>query len=129
MFQLLMNEPRLLDCQQKVPAPSKVNGAAMVAVTGLHAPPVTAVGVRVGVALGPIGVFVRVAVRVGVRVGPMGVFVRVGVRVGVKVGPVGVLVRVAVRVGVNVGPIGVLVRVAVRVGVKVGPPPGKTRLV
>src|SRR5687767_7302062 len=53
-----------------------------------------------GVAVAPVGVFVRVAVRVGVFVGPSGVFVRVAVRVGVFVGPTGVFVRVAVRVGV-----------------------------
>src|SRR5690242_6210527 len=46
-------------------------------------------------------VFVRVAV------GPVGVLVRVGVREGVLVGPVAVFVRVAV------GPTAVLVRVAV----------------
>ena len=39
-------------------------------------------GVRVGVALGPVGVLVRVGVRVGVLVGPT------GVRVGVDVAPV-----------------------------------------
>jgi hypothetical protein len=52
----------------------------------------------VGVAVGPVGVFVGVLV--GVAVGPVGVFV--GVLVGVAVGPVGVLV--GVLVGVAVGP-------------------------
>src|SRR5688572_18583414 len=45
-------------------------------------PPVTGVLVRVGVLVGPEGVFVTVGVRVGVFVGPAGVFVRVGVLVG-----------------------------------------------
>src|SRR5688500_7573350 len=75
-------------------------------VTGLFnarlVPPVGAVAVRVGVALGPMGVWVRVGVRVGVKVGPVGVLVRVAVLVGVKVGPMGVWVRVGVRVGVRV---------------------------
>ena len=88
----------------------------MVDVTGLQVPPVPGVAVRVSVALGPTGVFVRVAVRVGVALGPTGVSVRVAVRVGVAVGPTGVFVRVAVRVGVALGPRGVLVRVGV------GPP-------
>ena len=63
---------------------------------------------------------VAVGVRVGVLVGPPGVFVRVGV--GVKIG---VLVRDGVAVGVLVGPPGVFVRegVAEAVGVFVGPPP------
>jgi hypothetical protein len=61
VFHELMNVPRLLDCQQNVPAPSKVNGAVMVEVTGLQAP-VTAVGVGL-----------TVGVRVGVRVGVGGV--------------------------------------------------------
>jgi len=38
-FQELTKDPRLLVCQQKVPAPSKLKGAAMVEVTGLQAPP------------------------------------------------------------------------------------------
>ncbi len=74
VFHELRNVPRLLDCQQKVPAPSKVKGAVMVEVTGLHgtAPLV--------------GVMVEVAVRVPVGVAP------VGVRVEVSVGPAGVQV-------------------------------------
>src|SRR5215216_2048021 len=79
-FQELMLLPRLLDRQQKVPAPSKVKGAAMVEVTGLQAP--------------TLGVGVRVGVRVAVGEGPA-----VGVRVRVGEGPV-----VAVRVGVAVLP-------------------------
>src|ERR1044071_7121457 len=76
------NEPRLLVCQQKVPAPSKVNGAAIVAVTGLQVPP-PGVGVRVGVLVGVPGA----GVRVGVAEGPVvGVLVRVGVRVAVGCG-------------------------------------------
>ena len=63
---------------------------------------------------GFVGVIVAVGVRVGVLVGPPGVFVRVGVAVNV-----GVLVREGVAVGVFVGPPGVFVRV----GVLVGPPP------
>lgn len=55
-------------------------------------------GVRVGVLVGPPGVFVRV-----------GVGVNVGVLLGVLVGPPGVFVRV----GVLVGPAGVLVGLAV----------------
>src|SRR5436190_1739035 len=39
VFQLLTYEPRLVDRQQSVPAPSNVNGALIVAATGLHAPP------------------------------------------------------------------------------------------
>src|SRR6185295_11864305 len=66
MFQEFTKAPRLLVCQQNVPAPSKVNGAVIVAVTGLHVEPLE-VGVRVGVAEGPVvGVAVRVAVAVGV---------------------------------------------------------------
>ena len=109
-FQELMYEPRLLDCQQKVPTPSWVKGAVIVAVTGLHVEPlvgvaVTASGVRVRV-----GVFVIPAV--GVRVGVL-VIPAVGVRVGVVVIAGGV-VGVAVRVGVFEGPaVGVLVTVAV----------------
>src|SRR6185295_19278738 len=90
-FQELMLLPRLLDRLQKVPAPSKVKGAVIVAVTGLQVVPAPGVGVRVG----PIGV----GVRVGVRVGPVAVGVRVAVRVGVRVGPVAVEVRVGVLVG------------------------------
>src|SRR4051794_26869576 len=88
-FQEFTYDPRLLVCQQKVPAPSCTKGALMVAVTGLQVEPpdvgvAVRVGVRVGVDVGPMGV------RVGVDVGPMGVFVRVGVFViagGVLVGP------------------------------------------
>ena len=94
-FHELIYPPRLLDCQQKLPAPSLVKGAAIVALTGLHVEPVPDV---VAVAVGTIGVLVRV------NVGPA-----VGVRVRVAVGPEGVLVRVAVRVKVAVGPTGVLV--------------------
>src|SRR6185436_7499174 len=90
-FQELMLLPRLLERQHKVPAPSKVKGAAMVDVTGLQAP-TPAVGVRVGVAVATMPVGVRVRVAVGA------VLVRVGVRVGVLEGP-GVAVRVGVRVG------------------------------
>src|SRR3972149_2079773 len=77
-FQELMNVPRLLVCQQKVPEPSRVKGAVIVALTGLQVdppPPPPDVGVRVG--LGP---------TVGVRV-RVGVEVRVGVRVGVPPPP------------------------------------------
>src|ERR1051325_3568803 len=88
-FQELMLLPRLLERQQSVPAPSKVKGAAIVELTGLHVTP-PAVGVRVAVATMPVGVRVRVAVAVG------GVLERVGVRVGVLLGP---WVRVGVRVG------------------------------
>src|SRR6185436_14702347 len=87
VFQELMLLPRLLERQQKVPAPSKVNGAVIVAATGLQVTP-PGVGVRVGVLVGEPGV--GVLVRVGVLVGEpgVGVLVRVGVLVGVKVGPV-----------------------------------------
>src|SRR5690242_5830900 len=64
-FQELIWPPRLLDRQQKVPAPSKVNGAVIVAVTGLHVTLVPVVGVRVAVT---IGVLVRVGVTIGVLV-------------------------------------------------------------
>src|SRR5262245_18107045 len=98
VFRELMKLPRLLACQQKTPAPSKVNGIVIVEVTGVQAPPVVAVGVADGPAVG-------VKVRVGVDViGP-----GVGVRVAVSVGPLGVSVRVAVAVT----PKGVLVRVGV----------------
>ena len=56
----------MVDCQQKLPAPSCVNGAVMVDETGLHPPvPIVGVGemvtVRVGVAEMPmVGVGVRV---------------------------------------------------------------------
>ena len=134
VFQELMKPPRLLACQQKVPAPSKVNGTVMVEVTGLHAPPVggvvavlvttgATVGVKVRVGVGggaePVrvttttGVLVRVGlgplveVRVRVALGPL-----VGVKVRVAVGPV---VEVKVRLGVLVitGVAGVFVRVGV----------------
>ncbi len=62
--------PRLLDCQQNVPAPSKVKGAVIVDVTGLQAPaPDVAVGVWEAATVG---------VRVGVLVIDPGVWVRVG---------------------------------------------------
>ena len=118
VFQELTYAPSALACQQKVPAPSKLNGAVMVDV-GVQMPvPVVAVGPTVGVRVkvGGTGVLVLVAV------GPPAV----GVRVGVKLGPVvAVLVRVTVRVGVFVattGVIGVLVFVATP-GVFVGPVP------
>src|SRR4029434_11013400 len=81
-FQELILLPRLLERQQSVPAPSKVKGAVIVAVSGLQVVPPPGVGVRVG----PIGV----EVRVGVRVRPVAVGVRVGVRVAVLVGPIAV---------------------------------------
>src|SRR4029078_9354703 len=71
VFQELMLLPRLLERQQRVPAPSKVKGAVIVAVTGLHVVPPPGVAVRV--AVGPV-----VAVRVDVGEGPV-VAVRVGV--------------------------------------------------
>ena len=128
VFHELTKVPRLLDCQQKVPAPSKVKGAVMVDVTGLQVPPP-----EVGVAVGGTEVKVRVGVRViaggvkvrvGVLVGPL----KVAVRVGVLVGPL----KVAVRVGVDVTTSGVFVRVgvfvtagiAVRVAVELVPPAG-----
>src|ERR1041384_1153638 len=74
-FQELMLLPRLLERQQKVPAPSKVKGAVMVAVTGLHVTP-PGVGVRVAVTT---GVLVRVGVSVGVLVARV---VGVGVQTG-----------------------------------------------
>src|SRR5512140_1733168 len=71
MFQELMYEPRLLDCQQKVPAPSLVKGAVIVPVIGLQVePPPPGVGVRVNVGVGPVpGVEVRVGGGTGVLVG------------------------------------------------------------
>ncbi len=79
----LMKLPRLLAFQQNVPAPSKVKGIVMEAVTGLQVPGP------------PVGAVVTVAVRVGVLVGApaVGVLVRVGVLVG----------RPAVGVTVGVG--------------------------
>jgi hypothetical protein len=138
VFQELMKPPRLAACQQNWPAPSKVNGIVMVEVTGVQAPPVGWVGVKV--ADGPaVGVGVRVAVfggipMVGVLVtvcettGVIGVLVRVElgpaveVRVRVELGPaVGVRVREGVGVGVGVqgkqGQVGLAVNVGVRVGV------------
>ena len=58
-----MNEPRLLDRQQNVPAPSLVKGAEIVALIGLQVepPPPPGVGVRVGVRSG-VGVEVRAGV-------------------------------------------------------------------
>ena len=127
----------MLACQQKVPAPSKVKGAVMVDVTGLHAP-TRAVGVMLGVTVrvlvGPVvgvpGVRVDVLTRVGVRVAvnaavgvPSGVGVRVAVSAGVNV-RVGVtadvFVTVAVRVSVLVAPTSVRVGVRVRLGVRLG---------
>ena len=118
VFHELMKLPRLAACQQKVPAPSNVNGIVMVDVTGLQAPPAVGVAVVVGPVVGVlvrVGVLViasGVNVRVGVLVMP-GVFVRVGVFViagGVNV-RVGVLVITGelVRVGVLVTGPGVLV--------------------
>ncbi len=106
MFQELMKLPRLLARQQKVPAPSRVKGVAISAVTGLQVPlPDVGVGV---------GVFVFVAV---------GVLVLVDVGVNVGVEPVAVAVGVFVFVGVVVG-VPVRVGVVVTVGVLVGPVPG-----
>jgi hypothetical protein len=87
--------PRLLDCQQKVPVPSCVKGAAIVAFTGLQVEtvpgvgdaPVVGVGVRVG-EVADVGVLLT-AGGVSVRVGEapaVGEFVTVGVRVLVAVG-------------------------------------------
>ena len=84
VFQELIYAPKLLDCQQSVPAPSKVNGAVMVDVIGLQVEPLMVVAVIVGV-------------RVGVKDGPA-----VGVLVRVDVGPaVGVRVRVLLATGVT----------------------------
>ena len=94
VFQELTKPPRLLACQQKVPAPSNVNGIVMVEVTGLQAPPVVGDGVSVGPVVG-------VKVRVGVLV-ITGGMVGVKVRVGVLVGPV-VLVGIGVKLGPAVG--------------------------
>ena len=105
VFQELIYVPRLLDCQQKVPAPSKLKGAVMVEETGLHAP------------TPDVGAMVGVMVRVGVDVL---VDVRVTVRVGVNVADpvrVGVIVSVGVTVGVDVS-------VSVGVRVTVSPLPG-----
>ena len=141
VFQEFIYVPNALDCQQNVPEPSKVNGAIIVDVTGLQAPPpvvgvaVNGTAVRVGEAptVGVLladGVFVRVAVRVGVLL-TAGVFVRVAEAptVGVRVGEaptvcVGVLViaEVKVRVGVLVE-VKVIAGVWVRVGVAVAVPP------
>ena len=154
VFHELIYVPRLLDCQQNVPEPSKVKGAVIVDVIGLHVPtlPVGVMdGVRVRVGVAGSGVTLRVVVIDGVTVTVplVGVKVRVAVRVGVKVGPTavrvgvkgnGVTLRVVVmdgvevRVGVNAVDVGVKVRVkvlvitGVSVGVLVGPtvPPGST---
>src|SRR5689334_10226076 len=92
VFHELMYVPRLLDCQQKVPEPSKLKGAVMVALTGLHVPvPMVAVGVKVRV---DVLLMAGVEVRVGVSVT---VLVRVGVLL-----IAGVKVRVGVLVMVNV---------------------------
>ncbi len=102
----------VLVCQQKMPAPSKVNGTVMVDVTGVQPPVVvgTTVGVRVRVGEAPM-VWVGVLVIAGVNV-RVGVLVRVAVWVGeaptIWVGvtvTVDVLVRVGVGVGVLVGPL------------------------
>ena len=133
VFHELMYVASVLACQQRVPTPSKVKGAVMVDVTGLHVAPVPDVGlgeaptvwvgvkVRVGVLLATTtGVAVRVDVfvapttavdvRVGVIVAP-GVDVRVGVAVITR--PVAVRVGVRVRVTVETGAVGVLVFVGV----------------
>jgi hypothetical protein len=96
VFHELMYVPRELDCQQRVPAPSKVNGAVIVEDTGLQAEPLPEVGeaatVWVGVAVTTTGV----GVRDGVLVGPVetvGVLVRVG-----EAPSVGVLLGVCVAV-------------------------------
>ena len=62
-FHELIYVPRLLDCQQKVPTPSWVKGAVILAVTGLHTKPVATVGEAGGV---PVSVIVLVGVTVGV---------------------------------------------------------------
>ena len=119
VFHELTKEARLLACQQKVPAPSKVNGVVMVEVTGLQVP-TAGVNVRVG-ETPRVGVFVRIGVFVRVAVGPL-----VGVRlcVAVLVNPaVAVRVKEAVAPGVKVR-VGVLVAAtgeapSVGVGVKV----------
>ncbi len=112
----------MLACQQKVPTPSWVNGAVMVAVTGLHVAPLevgTGVNVRVGVLVNtmPVGVRVRVGPGVGVRVGVNVPVVPVGVRVTVRVGEA-MLVGEAPLVGVFVetGWVAVTVAVLVFVG-------------
>src|SRR5436305_850056 len=65
VFQMLMNAPRLFVFQHFVPAPSKVKGDVIVAVTGLHAP-APPLDVAVGVAA---VVAVAVAPTVAVAVG------------------------------------------------------------
>src|SRR4051812_37370434 len=79
VFHELIKPPRLLACQQNVPAPSKVNGIVTVDVTGLHVLPLTGVDVRV--AVGP-----AVGVRVRVAVGPASVGVSEGPPQGVNAG-------------------------------------------
>lgn len=135
VFHELTKEARLLACQQKVPAPSKVNGVVMVDV-GVQARPAVAVGeapsvgvgvsVRVGVPE-MLGLGVRVRVTVGVLEAPtiwVGVRVNVFVMVAEMTG-VNVLVSVLVMVGVLVGVFvtrGVFVMVGVLVTVDVAPP-------
>ena len=131
VFHELIKPPRLLACQQNVPAPSKVNGIVMMDVTGLQAPPAVGVTVAVGPLVGVkvrVGVLVMtggivgVKVRVGVLVitGVPGVFVRVGVIV-IVMSRVGVRVAVLVGVFVITGVPGVNVRVGVEVSCM--PPP------
>ena len=86
VFHELIKLPRLLACQQKVPAPSKVKGAEIVDVTGLQVEPVPGVFVRVGEMMG---------------VGDLVTVNGVGVRVGVFPEP-GVAVRVCVAVRATV---------------------------
>src|SRR5882757_9664512 len=80
VFHELIYVPRLVDCQQKLPAPSKVKGAVMVDVTGEQAPTLGVI-VIVGEAM-RVAVMADVTVMVGVRVG---VLLTAGVRVRVKV--------------------------------------------
>ena len=123
-FHELTYDPRLLDCQQKLPAPSKVNGAVIVEVTGLHAP-APEVGVIVGVTGSGVrvSVFVIAGVTVRVREAPLvGEAPPVGVRVSVRVGDAPL---VGVRVGVTLM-IGVRVKVRVDVAVSDVPPPATT---
>src|SRR4051794_11277121 len=89
-FQELMYEPRLLDFQHKLPVPSKVKGAVMVAFTGLHVLPLLDVGMGVLVrATVGTGVLVRTLVGMDVLVGTgiLGVFVRTGVGFDVLFSP------------------------------------------
>ena len=124
-FHELMDVPRLPDCQQKLPAPSCVNGAVIVALTGLQVEPATDVTTDVGVFVlvgeAPgVGVLVLVAVTtvpgVEVRVGEAPtIWVGEAVFVAVAESP-----GVAVREGVVV--IGNVVTVRVRVAVGAVPP-------